>query len=195
MFFARSSSFRFVVACGVIGIREEKIGEEKKKRSGQAGVLVPKATTTARVSLPPFATWKERKCISPREVFLLRARSMNLPWIKFYLPGSYCTSAGHGSNYNKETLSTVLHCVVLIEYPRPPPRIILVESARSRCWILFLLPEADQILDLGRRALQVTVDMLSASYDTYRGCTSGRRRNIFTFVGKKTRLMSPNLYR
>lgn len=57
----------------------------------------------------------------------------------------------------------LLHCIVLIEYPRSPPRIILVDCARSRRWILFLLPEADQILDLGRRALQGIVDMLSVS--------------------------------
>lgn len=40
-----------VVFTGIIIIREEKIGEEKI-RSGQAGLLVPKAAT-ARESLKP----------------------------------------------------------------------------------------------------------------------------------------------
>lgn len=56
----------------------------EKKRSGQAGLFVPKAATTARVegkpeapqAFPPFATYEEGECISPREVFLLRARAV-----------------------------------------------------------------------------------------------------------------------
>lgn len=53
-----SSSFCVVVFCGgagIIIIREEK-RQEEKIRSGQAGLLVPKAATTARESLkaPPF---------------------------------------------------------------------------------------------------------------------------------------------
>lgn len=53
LFASRIAGWAIVMSRGVTGIiiiREEKI------RSGQAGLLVPKATTTARVSLPPFAT-------------------------------------------------------------------------------------------------------------------------------------------
>lgn len=95
MFLTRSSSFCLVVFCGVIGIREEKKKRREKKRSGQAGLLVPKAATTVRGSLkaPPFRHLEREggKCCggmrSPRSLFTPRARhghySMNLPGSTF----------------------------------------------------------------------------------------------------------------
>lgn len=62
----RSSQARLVlwglVVLLVLLLLEKKRSE--KKRSGQAGLLVPKAATTARVSLPPFATCEEGKCLA-----------------------------------------------------------------------------------------------------------------------------------
>lgn len=56
-----SSSCGLSWCYGGTGIREEK-----KKRSGQAGLLVPKAATTARESLkhPPFATCEGGECLA-----------------------------------------------------------------------------------------------------------------------------------
>lgn len=66
----------------------------REKRSGQAGLLVPKAATTARESLkhPPFATFsppvkRENVFRLERSFYSPRARSMNSPG-STYLQGS-----------------------------------------------------------------------------------------------------------
>lgn len=134
---------------------------------------------------------------SPRSPFTPRAPwplQYELALDQLYLQGSYCTSAGHGSNYyNKRDFVYLLHCVALIEYPRPPPRIILVESARSRCWILSYCLK---ILDLGEKSITGhSGHALSLIMIPIEGAASSRVEEEEEETFSKARSIRPNLYR
>lgn len=86
----------------------------------------------------------------------------------------------------------LLHCVALIEYPRlPPGSSSLSALGRGAGCHSFLLPEADQILDLGRRASQW---ICSQPYMIPIEGARVEEEEIF-YICKKHRLRSPNLYR